>query len=124
MSHASDGFTLVEAIVAAGLLVTAALGTAQLFALATSQNAFARQQLIMSGLASAKIERLAAAGIAGAGEGAETIVESGRSYQCRWRIVEVPGYGPEAFAVTVVVSPAAGAGGDVRFTSLRLAAPP
>jgi Tfp pilus assembly protein PilV len=119
----SAGFTLIEALVAAGLLVTAALGTAQLFALATTQNAFARQQLIMSGLASAKIDALAGS-MSGAAEGAETIVESGRAYGCRWRVVEVPGYGAEAFAITVVVSPAAGAGGEVRFTSIRLAAFP
>jgi type II secretory pathway pseudopilin PulG len=121
MMRVSPGFTLIEALVAAGLLVTAALGTAQLFALATAQNAFARQQLIMSGLVSAKIDALAG-GLPGAAEGTETIVESGRPYACRWRVVEVPGYGTEALAITVVVSPVAGAGGEVRFTSIRLAA--
>src|SRR6187402_1255094 len=99
----SAGFTLIEALVAAGLLVTAVLGTAQLFALATTQNAFARQQLIMSGLASAKIDALAGS-MSGAAEGAETIVESGRAYGCRWRVVEVPGYNAQAFAITAVVS--------------------
>jgi Tfp pilus assembly protein PilV len=123
MIRTSGGFTLIEAVVASGLLVTAALGTAQLFALTTSQNAFARQQLVMSGLASAKIDLLAG-GVPAAAEGAETLVESGRAYQCRWRIVEVPGYGADAFAITVVVTPVAGAGGEVRFTSIRLAAPP
>jgi Tfp pilus assembly protein PilV len=123
MTRASTGFTLIEAIVAVGLLVTAALGTAQLFALATTQNAFARQQLIMSGLASAKIDALAGS-VSGSAEGADTIVESGRAYACRWRAVDVPGYGAEAFAITVAVSPVAGAGGEVRFTSIRLAAPP
>jgi Tfp pilus assembly protein PilV len=120
MMRASAGFTLIEAIVATGLLVTAALGTAQLFALATTQNAFARQQLIMSGLASAKIDALAGI-LSGATAGAETIVESGRTYQCRWQVVDVPGYDAEAYAITVAVSPLAGAGGEVRFTSIRLA---
>ena len=121
--RAAAGFTLIEALVAAGLLVTAALGTAQLFALATAQNAFARQQLIMSGLVSAKIDALAG-GMAAAAEGTGTIVESGRAYDCRWWVVEVPGYGTEAFAITVAVSPVTGAGGEVRFTSIRLAAFP
>jgi len=123
MTRAPAGFTLIEAIVAAGLLVTAALGTAQLFALATTQNAFARQQLIMSGLASAKIDALAAS-VSASAEGSETIVESGRAYRCRWRVIEVPGYGAEAFAITVALSPVAGAGGEVQFTSIRLAALP
>ena len=123
MRTAPDGFTLVEAVVASGLLVTAALGTAQLFAVATSQNAIARQQLIMSGLASAKLDTLAA-GVPAVGEGADAIVEAGRSYNRRWLIVAVPGYGAEAFAMTVIVSPVAGAGGEVRLTSIALAAPP
>jgi Tfp pilus assembly protein PilV len=122
MTRASEGFTLIEAIIAAALLVTAALGTAQLFALATAQNAFARQQLIMSGLVSAKIDALAGR-LSGSAEGAETIVESGRAYQCRWRVSEVPGYGAEVFAITVALSPVAGAGGEVRFTSIRPASP-
>ena len=123
MTRPSAGFTLIEAIVAVGLLVTAALGTAQLFALATTQNAFARQQLIMSGLASAKIDALAST-VSASAEGTETIVESGRAYQCRWRAMEVPGYGAEALAITVAMSPVAGAGGEVRFTSIRPAVTP
>jgi len=123
MRRSPEGFTLVEAVVASGLLVTAALGTAQLFALATSQHAFARQQLIMSGLASAKLDTLVAS-IPAAGEGADAIADAGRSYHCRWQIVQVPGYGAEAFAITVIVSPVAGAGGEVRLTSIALAVPP
>jgi len=113
---------LIEAIVAAGLVATAALGTAQLFALATAQNAFARQQLVMSGLASAKIDELAAA-VSPASYGSETISDAGRSYQRQWRITEVPGYGVEAVAITVVVSAAVGVGGEVRLTCIRAGTP-
>jgi Tfp pilus assembly protein PilV len=123
MTRAPAGFTLIEAIVATGLLVTAALGTAQLFALATTQNAFARQQLIMSGLVSAKIDALAGS-VSGSAEGSETIVSSDRAYRFRWRVIAVPGYGTEAFAITVTVSPVAGAGGEVQFTSILLAVSP
>ena len=123
MSRPSAGFTLIEAMIAAGLLVTAALGTVQLFALATAQNAVARHQLIMTGLAAAKLDDLAA-GPLFTGDGAETIVESGRAYARRWHVTEVPGYSMAAWAMTVIVTPVTGAGGEVRLTTIRVAGAP
>ena len=64
----SGGFSLIEALVAAGLLATVALGVAQLFAIAVAHNDAARQQLIMDLAAAAKIDELSTLVAAGAAE--------------------------------------------------------
>ncbi len=124
----SAGFSLVEALVTAGLLATMALGVAQLFGMAVAHNDAARQQLVMGLAAAAKIDELstlvAAATPADALERnvdgcVDNVVESGRRYVRRWRIAEVAGYGPSAYSFTVRVLPAAGTGGDVRLTTIR-----
>ena len=133
MTRSEAGFTLIEAVVAAGLLVALSLGTARLFAIVVQQHAMARQQLVMGLLASAKIDELSAA-IAN-GSAAETsgdtldrtvdaasdaIVESGRRYVRRWRLTQAPGYGGDAWTIVVRVLPSAG-GGDVRVATVRMA---
>jgi type II secretory pathway pseudopilin PulG len=137
MSSSDRGFTLIEAIVACAVLVAICAGTTQLFALAIGHNLIARQQLVMGVLASAKLDELAAALGGGpivlspadalerntAGY-VEEVVEAGRTYLRRWRIADVPGFGGEACAISVRVMPAAGAGGDVRFTTIRAVSAP
>ena len=148
MSRSDGGFTLIEAIVACGLLVAISVGATQLFGLAIAQNMIARQQLVMGVLASAKLDEVSAAlgggpivlspadaldrnaerRIAGrniAFDGyAETIAEAGRTFVRRWKIADVPGFSGEAYAISVRVLPAAGAGGDVRFTTIRAVSTP
>lgn len=53
-----EGFTLVEVIVALGLMVTVSIGVAQLFAMAVRAGAAAREQTSTVILAAAKLEQL------------------------------------------------------------------
>ena len=65
MTSRSSGFTLVEVLVATGLLVVIALGTAQMFALALRQNMTARDHVMMTIAAARKLDELAASANAG-----------------------------------------------------------
>ena len=61
MSRKSEaGFSLVEVLVATGLLATALVALAQLFAIATATNAAARNSTVTMVLAEQKIEQLRA----------------------------------------------------------------
>lgn len=99
----THGFTLIEVLIATGLFVVMALGTAQLFALAMQQNMLARQQLVMSLLAAQKIEDLVALSMAGplqasppdaldrtADGFADRVSQSGATYVRRWLVAAVP----------------------------------
>jgi type II secretory pathway pseudopilin PulG len=59
MQRNSAGFTLVEVVVATGILITVAAGTAQLFGIAIRHDLQSRRQLAMAAAAAAKIEELA-----------------------------------------------------------------
>jgi prepilin-type N-terminal cleavage/methylation domain-containing protein len=131
MPRRCDGFTLIESIVAMGLVVTIALGSAQLFSIAIARNLHARDQLLMSLLAAAKVNDLAAAAADGtialsppdsldrtADGCADTPVDSGRAYVRRWRISRLTGFGDDAVAIVVRVMPAAGVG-EVRVATIR-----
>lgn len=134
MPRAIDGFTLIETLVAAGLLVAVSLGTAQLLAFAVAQQDAARQQLVMGVLAKAKIDELSRPFVSGVPvptpedalertiDGcADTVTESGRAYLRRWRIGAVPGFGSDAYAISVRIVPVMGAGGELRVTTVRIA---
>ena len=127
----SCGFSLVEALVATGLTMTVALGTAQLFSMAIAQNLAARDQTLMGVAASAKIDDLSAAiadGVIGMtpddalerdAEGChDHVVQSGRTFVRRWRIAGVPGFGADAYSIAVRVAPLAG-GWEVRLATVR-----
>jgi len=58
--HAEAGFSIVEVLVATGLLATALVALAQLFAIATATNAAARNSTITMVLAEQKVEQLRA----------------------------------------------------------------
>jgi|KBSSwiStaDraftv2_1062776.scaffolds.fasta_scaffold494556_2 type II secretory pathway pseudopilin PulG len=132
----SAGFSVIEALIAAGVLATVALGVAQLFAMAVAHNDAARQQLVMGLAAAAKIDELSTLVAAGPAETpadalertvdgcSDAVVESGRRYVRRWRIAEVAGYGASAYAIAVRVLPAAGTGADVRLTTIRAGGAP
>lgn len=134
MSRSPDGFTLIETLVAAGLLVAVCLGTAQLLAFAVAQQDVARQQLVMGVLAEAKVDELSRSFVSAlpaptADDALErsvdgcvdTVIESGRSYLRRWRIVGVPGFGSDAYTISVRVVPISGARIELRVTTIRIA---
>jgi prepilin-type N-terminal cleavage/methylation domain-containing protein len=124
MPRRQDGFTLIEALVAMGLVVSIALGSAQLFIVAIARNASAREQLAMALLASTKVNDLAAAAADGTiglspsdslalpTDGwTDTAVQAGRAYVRRWCVLPVSGFGDdEVVAIAVRVMPAAGMG--------------
>src|SRR3954469_18388729 len=134
----TGGFPLVEVIVATGILVTVAAGTAQLFAIALRREIAARQQLGMSLAASAKIDEVSASVAAGgtpvqstgavdrAVPGfADTIVSAGASFQRRWMIAPLPVYSGTAVVIVVRVIPVAvNASPDVEIATIREAARP
>ena len=125
------GFTLIESLVAMGLVVVIALGSAQLFIVAMARNLSAREQLAMALLASTKVNDLAAAAADGtiavspadsldrAVDGwSDTAIQAGRPYVRRWRVSPVQGFGDEVVALAVRVTPAAGTE-DVRVVTIR-----
>lgn len=133
-SRSPTGFTLIEVVIATGLLVVIALGSAQLFLVALRRNVVARQQLVMTLAAARKVEELSAAAAAGplglsppdalergADGFADVIVDAGITCVRRWLIAPVPGYAGRAIGIAVRVS-VAGAG-DVQIATIGEAAP-
>ena len=132
MPRRYDGFTLIESIVAMGLVVAVALGSAQLFSIAIARNLHAREQLVMSLLAAAKVNDLAAAAADGTialsppdsldrtidGCADMPVDGGGRPFVRRWRISRVAGFADDAVAIVVRVMPEAGAG-EVRAATIR-----
>lgn len=132
MPRQDDGFTLIESLVAMGLVVTVALGSAQLFSIAIARNLHAREQLVMSLLAEGKLNDLASAAALGtialsppdslertADGCVDTPVDGGgRRYVRRWRVSYVTGFGDAAVAIGVRVMPEAGRG-EVRVATIR-----
>jgi Tfp pilus assembly protein PilV len=111
------GFTLLEAAIAASLLVVVAAGTAQLFAIAARQNRHARDELAMGLLAAAKADELFAAAAdpsqrpppGGALERdvagfSDIVTDGGARYARRWTVSAAAGH-PDLVAIAVRVVP-------------------
>jgi hypothetical protein len=128
----------VEVLVATGLLVTVAAGSAQMFAIAIRQGVASRQQLAMSIASSRKIDELAErvahdavpASAAGALDRAvegysDVTVEGGVSLQRRWLIAPL-GAGSATTVVIVVriVPSAVRAAPDLEVATIREARVP
>ena len=131
MPRHSAGFTLIESLVAMGLIVIIALGSAQLFTIAIARNLAARDQLAMALLASTKVHDLGAAAADGAialspsdslerptSGWSDTQMAAGRSYARRWRVSTVPGFVDDVVSIAVCVTPAAGPG-ELRVVTIR-----
>jgi prepilin-type N-terminal cleavage/methylation domain-containing protein len=116
-SH-SAGFTLVEVLVATGILVTVAAGTAQLVAISVRHDIATRQQLAMSAAAGAKLDELAGTlasltpppAQAGALDRdvdgyTDVAVASGASFRRRWTIAPLDTYSATAVVIVVRVVP-------------------
>ena len=133
--RAPAGFTLLETMIACGLVIAVALGTMQLFAYALTQNQVARDQLLMGVMAASRLDELAAAARQGTltitsvdaldrvvTGCSDSITQGGRLYQRRWRVAAVPSYGSSAYAITVRVTPAVG-GSEIRLTTIARTTP-
>lgn len=116
----SHGFTLIEVTIATALLVTIALGTAQLFALALGHTISSRHQVLMTAAAERKLDELTVAAARGivafAPPGTLDLdidgfvdrpADAGGAYVRRWRVTPVLGYETEALAIVVRVLPPA-----------------
>jgi prepilin-type N-terminal cleavage/methylation domain-containing protein len=138
MLRDSHGFSLIEVLVATGVLVTVAAGGAQLFAVAIHHDIAARQQLAMSIAAASKIEEVAAlaastappASAIGAVDRAvagyvDTAVVAGATFERRWMVAPLGGYSTTAVVIVVrVVSRVSHSSPDFEIASIRKAAAP
>jgi len=126
--RSSPGFTLIEVTVATSLLVVIALGSAQLFVLATRQSVAARQQLVMTLVAARKVDELAAAAAAGplapsppgalerGAEGFADVLEaSGVVCVRRWQVSAVT---DRAGAIAIIVRVSVPGCGDVQIVTI------
>jgi prepilin-type N-terminal cleavage/methylation domain-containing protein len=117
MLRHSRGFSLIEVLVATGILVTVAAGTAQLFAIALRHEVASRQQLAMAAMATAKIDELAAvaarAPVPAAPAGAvdrtiagysDVVTDNGAPFERRWLIAPLAGYSATAVVIVLRVS--------------------
>jgi prepilin-type N-terminal cleavage/methylation domain-containing protein len=134
----SRGFTLIEVLIATGLLVTVAAGTAQLFAIAIRHTIASRQQLAMSIALSRKIDEIAeavgrapapsapAGALDRAAEGFNDVtVEAGARIERRWLVAPLAGYSATAVVIVVRVAPvAAHAATPIEATTIREAGLP
>lgn len=90
------GFSLIETVVATGILATVALGVAQLFAVTADLNRRAAMQTSMTVLAAQKMEEVRSAGTDATGgtdhldSGGVTAPASDAVYVRRWSIEPLP----------------------------------
>ena len=132
MRRQPDGFTLIESLVVTGLLVSIALGSAQILTMAIARTRAARDQLSMSLVASTMVDDLAARAADGSIEmsPADTLdrdvagwcdrsTEGGRTFVRRWQVRRVEGFADEtAVGIVVRVLPEAGPG-EMRIVTIR-----
>jgi len=135
MQRNSAGFTLVEVVVATGILVTVAAGTAQLFGIAIRHDLQSRRQLAMAAAAAAKIDQLAGiiavsaapSSVSGALDRADagysdSVSIAGFALQRRWVVSPVAG-APKAVTLIVRVV-AAGSADDYEIATIAEARTP
>jgi len=109
--RSESGFSLIEVVIAAGLLVTALVSLAQLFAIAARSNSSARVATVSAILAAAKVEELRSVAFA-MDESGTDYVEG--SYFRRWRVRQLVS-NPNIFVIEVAAGPiAANSLGDER----------
>ena len=116
----SAGFSLVEALIASGLLATAIAGLMQVFVLAARSTAHARDTSYATALAAQKMEELRIRPFPDdpRSDGDDRI----GAYTRRWRIAPLPAHPLDAMIITVVVSPVArqGAQEAVAIATVRM----
>jgi|SRR5215831_317243 len=133
----SNGFTLIEVLIATGILVTVAAGSAQLLVIAMRHDIASRQQLAMAQAAAAKIEELVgtiatapppAAAVGALDREADGCADAatfaGVALERRWIVAPLGGYAPSAVVVVVRVAAASTAGADVELATIAEARTP
>ena len=109
-----NGFSLIDCLLAVGILSSGVLALCALFALGTEQLTLARDRTVATMLARARLESLVAdvdAGL-GAAAGDEQLDASGRQverggyYRCVWSVASVPG-STSLLRLSVSVQPSA-----------------
>lgn len=121
------GFSLVEVLVATGVVVAGAAAVLQLFAIAAHATIDARDATYSAVLAAQKIEELRAAPFptpAAATEylnarGAQVAGLADALYERRWEVAPLPSQPVETIVLTVRVSRRGAAHRAVRFTTVR-----
>ena len=99
----TGGFSLVEVMIATGLLATAVASLAHMFAVATQANLEARRATYATILAAQKLEELlATAALAGDGKDQVGV------YASRWSIEPLPADPDHSAVIQVLVTPGAG----------------
>jgi Tfp pilus assembly protein PilV len=83
IEHDEDGFSLIEAMLASGVLAVGVLALAQLFAVATQGLVVAARTTSAAVLAAQKVEELRSAGCCVAEEGGDRIGEYARTWSVR-----------------------------------------
>ena len=107
--RSQGGFTLIEAVIAGGILAGGVLALAQVLVVAAGANRAARETTMATILAAQKVESLRAGAFA-PGEGAEQVGE----YRRAWRVEPAADDPADTLAIEVVVTP-----GGVRLATLR-----
>jgi len=124
---ATGGFSLIEVLVATGILAVAIAGLAQLFVIAVRANVDARHATYAAVLAAQKIEEFRAAPFPPPGGGEEDLdgrgvvaeVPNQPAYRRRWTIAPLARHPLEAVVITVVVSPHHAPRPAVRLVTVR-----
>jgi Tfp pilus assembly protein PilV len=101
--------SLIEALIAGGVLATGVLGLAQVLVFSATAIASARQMTMATWLAAQKVEELRAAAFE-AGGGADQVEQYRRTWQVSWH----PDDPADTLAIVVTVTP-----GGARFATRR-----
>ena len=137
MQSKSSGFTLIEVLVATGIVVTVAAGAAALLGIAIRHDLQSRRQLAMAAAAAAKVDELvgtiatlpAPSSAGGALDRAvagyvDTVSMAGFALERRWELSPLATSSPGAVAVVVRVSAVAAAAGDYELATIAEARTP
>jgi Tfp pilus assembly protein PilV len=122
-----SGFSLVEVLVATGVLVAGIASVVQLFLIATQATVDARDATYAAVLAAQKIEELRAAPFPGPGyateylngRGAQVLDRGDSLYERRWTVAPLPAQPADTVVLTVRVWRRARASRAVRLTTVR-----
>ena len=117
-SNGGEGFSLIEVLVATGILAVALSGLAPIFLVAARANVDARHSTYAAVLAAQKIEELRAAPFPEP-TGGELMEDLEPPYQRRWAIEALPGYPLDAVVISVAVSQRSVAQRTVRLVTIR-----
>ena len=97
----NNGFTLVEIMVAMGILTIALLGLVSVTVMVIKGNSFSKTMTTATILAKGKIEQLKNTSYGSLAGGEETVDSAGFTYTRRWAVTNTPAAGMKTVEVTV-----------------------